>query len=95
LTDAFSMTYTMLIDSWGLYSLACTKCDSDGLTVKGSKGSDVKSPWTRIRAEMLDEVTRLASCFGLTPADIARVRAIDTRTLDETKSKFFARGEGA
>ncbi len=95
LVDAFFMGLEMLVDSWGMYRLACQKCAAEGMTCKGTKDNEIKSPWTRIRADALDEVTRLAGCFGLTPADIARVQPLDKPQLDNVKAKFFGAKEGA
>lgn len=95
LVDVFFMTLEMLCDSWGLYRLACQKCGDEGLTVKGSKDNDVKSPWVRIRGETLDEVTTLTGRYGLTPADIASVKALDKPQLDNLKARFFGAKEGA
>ena len=95
LVDAFRETFIMLMDSWGRYCLCCKKCNEEGMTTTGAKENDVKSPWTRLRAEFLEEVTKLAACFGLTPADIASVRALDVRTSDDAKAKFFKPQTGA
>ena len=95
LVDAFYMSFEMLCSSWGLYQLACQKCGDEGLTTTGAKNNEVKSPWARIRAETLDEVSKLAGCYGLTPADIASVKALDRPQLDDAKTRFFGRGEGA
>ena len=95
LVDAFFMSFEMLCDSWGRYRLACNKCDTEGMTATGAKDNPVKSPWVRIRAESLDEVTRLATCYGLTPADIAGVKAVNRPQTDNLKAKFFGAKEGA
>jgi P27 family predicted phage terminase small subunit len=95
LVDTFYMTFEMLCDSWGLYRLACQKCCDEGLTTTGAKNNEVKSPWARIRTEALDEVIKLAGCYGLTPADIASVKALDKPQLDNVKAKFFGHNGGA
>ena len=89
LVDAFAMSFEMLCDSWGRYRLACRKCDEAGMVTTGAKDNEVKSPWTRLRSDFLDEVTRLAGAFGLTPSDIARVRPLAKPTIDDAKKRFF------
>jgi P27 family predicted phage terminase small subunit len=95
LTDTFFMTIEMLVDSWGFYRLACSKCADEGLTAAGTKDNQVKSVWNRIRSEMLEEVTKLAGRYGLTPADIASVKALSKPQLDGIKARFFETLEGA
>lgn len=94
LVDAFYMSFEMLCESWGLYRLACRKCADEGMTTTGAKNNQVQSPWMRIRTETLDEVTKLAGCYGLTPADIGGVKALSKPQTDNLKAKFFGR-EGA
>jgi len=89
LCQLYREPFTMLCDSWGRYRLACGKCDSEGMEATGSKGNAVKSPWVSIRNEMYKQVVDLAARFGLTPADLAGVRALDKPTADNGKAKFF------
>ncbi len=95
LVDVFFQSFELLCDSWGFYRLASQKCLDEGMTIEGSRGNEMKSPWVRIRADALDEVTRLAASFGLTPADIAGVKAVNRPQIDNLKAKFFGEKEGA
>jgi len=91
LVDMFRELFAMLCDSWGRYRLACVRCDEAGMTTAGSKGSPVRSPWVAIRSECYKQAIELASKFGLSPADLAGVRAVEKPTSDNQKSRFFKR----
>jgi len=79
----------MLCDSFGRWVLACDKLDSEGHTIEGSAGSEVKSPWVGIRNDMWAQVCKAAACFGLSPADLAGVRAVQKPSTDEGKARYF------
>ena len=89
LTSKDAMMWEMTCDSYGRWTLACQKCDADGMVTKGANENDVQSPWVRIRNEMWAQVCKGAACFGLSPADIAGVRAMQKPTTDDGKARFF------
>lgn len=80
-----------LCDSFGRFELACQKCDEEGMTFMSYKGNLLQSPWVSIRNQMYAQVKECAACFGLTPADIAGVRAVEKPSTDAGKNKFFGR----
>lgn len=86
-------TLAMLCDSWARYREACEKLDKEGavLVSVNQKGGDYEyqSPWMSIRNTMFDQVKKMAACYGMTPADIANVRATEKPSGDSKKSKFF------
>ena len=92
LIDLYREMFAMLCDSWGRYRLACSKCDTEGMTTIGSKKNAIKSPWTAIRAECYKQAVELAGKFGLSPSDLAGVRGLEKPITDDTKAKFFQKG---
>jgi len=91
LVDKDREMFELLCGSFGLACLADAKIDSEGAVTPGSTGSLVKSPWVSIRDGAVAQVIKLAACFGLSPADIAGVRALEKPAQDDGKSKFFGR----
>jgi P27 family predicted phage terminase small subunit len=89
LVDSYRESLEMLVDSYGRFVLCCQKLDEQGHTSTSSKGTTTKSPWARLRAEFFDQVAKGTSCFGLTPADLAGVRAVEKPLLNDGKAKFF------
>jgi len=87
----FRESFACLCDSYGRYVLACQKCDTEGMTIKTDTGYLMQSPWVSIRNKMFDQLFKAAACFGLTPADIAGVRATEKPLEDAGKSKFFGK----
>ncbi|MEN6334131.1 MAG: P27 family phage terminase small subunit, partial [Phycisphaerales bacterium] len=93
LADTYRETLECLCDSFGRYTLACAKCDGDeGMVIGTDKGNLVQSPWVAIRNKMYDQVYKAAACFGLTPADVSGVRAVEKPTAEDDKKKFFKTG---
>lgn len=89
LIDKDRELFELLCSSFGLVCLADAKIAAEGAVVDGSTGSPVKSPWVAIRNDGIAQVIKLASCFGLSPADIASVRAVQKPTVEVSKKKFF------
>ena len=91
LVDSYREAFECLCDSYARFILACTKCDAeaDGMVTTTDKGNAVQSPWVAIRKQMWEQVQKGAASFGLTPADLASVRAVQTKTDDAGKGKFF------
>ena len=93
LTDNYREPFEALCDSYGRFVLACAKCDGeDGMVIETDKGNAIQSPWVSIRNKMYEQVYKGAACFGLTPADLSAVRAVEKPSEDEGKSRFFAKG---
>jgi P27 family predicted phage terminase small subunit len=89
LVDAFKECFILLCDSYARYVLCCQMLDQDGHTSESSKGSLTKSPWARLRSEFHDQVCKGAAAFGLSPADVAGVRAVEKPTVEDSKKRFF------
>ena len=92
LVEMYRVPFELLCDSYGRYVLACEKCNQLGMTTTGSKQNEIKSPWVQIRNDMWKQTTDVATRFGLTPADLARVQGLDPPTADDAKSRFFGPG---
>jgi phage terminase small subunit len=58
------------------------------------EGRSRRNPWVIIRKQMWEQVYKGAACFGMTPADLAGVRAVEKPPADKGKSKFFDRNTG-
>jgi P27 family predicted phage terminase small subunit len=68
--------FSVFCRSVALYNRAAREVQETGLTVEGSvKGSRIVNPRLRVMASMSDSMSRIGACFGLTPADRARLKA--------------------
>ena len=67
--------FSVFCRSVALYNRAAREVQETGLTVEGSvKGSRIVNPRLRVMASMSDSMSRIGACFGLTPADRARLK---------------------
>lgn len=89
LVDGYREPFECLCDSYARYVLACSKCDDLAMVDVTDKGNNVQSPWIAIRNKMWEQVYKGAACFGLTPADISGVRAMEKPTVEDAKQRFF------
>jgi P27 family predicted phage terminase small subunit len=91
LVDSYREPFECLCDSYARFVLACSKCDEtpDGMVTATDKGNLQQNPWITIRKQMWEQVQKGAASFGLTPADLASVRSVQTKTDDAGKGKFF------
>lgn len=62
------------------------------LMIKTSKGGIVTNPLIYIRQGFWSQFCKGCSLFGLTPADISNVRAVEKPSEDDEKTKFFKKG---
>ena len=88
-TRANRETLACLCDSWGRYVEACQECDAAGMVLENTFGNMVQNPWVAIRNKMWDQIYKGAAAFGMTPADLSSVRAVDKPADDVEKTKFF------
>jgi P27 family predicted phage terminase small subunit len=59
------------------------------LLIKTQGGAVMENPLLYTLKRAYDQLFKAAACFGLTPADINGVRAMDKPPKDEGKGKFF------
>lgn len=88
--------------AWGEFVRACwviengedDKGTNKGETTIGSTGNLVVSPWCKIRDRAFERMMAVASRFGFTPADRARLRADPAPAEDKDggKGRFFQAG---
>jgi len=95
-TELNRETLALLCSAWADYVEAEQQLDrtrnKDGtraLLIKTSNGTVVENPLLHVRNRAWGQVYKGAACFGLTPADIAGVRAMEKPTTDDVKRKFF------
>jgi len=96
-TELNRETLALLCCSWADYveaerMLEDTRKKGKGfraLLVKTAGGGVTENPLVYTRKRAFDQVFKAASCFGLTPADLAGVRAVKKPDADKGKKKFF------
>lgn len=66
-----------------------TKDGSRALLIKTAAGTAVENPLLYIRKRAWDQIYKAAACFGLTPADLSGVRAVEKPAEKEEKLKYF------
>ena len=59
------------------------------MLIKTSGGAIMENPLLYTRKRAWDQVFKAAACFGLTPADLGSVRAVEKPAEDDGKAKFF------
>lgn len=65
--------FAMACDAVATYRAARALVDAEGLTVEGAKGGRVKHPMLQVMRDSLTSFASLASRFGLTPSDRAKL----------------------
>ena len=88
-TRANRETLACLCDSWARYVEACEHLRDESAVIKNRYGGMTQNPWLRIRNTMWDQVFKGAACYGMTPADLSSVKAVDKPPADDSKSRFF------
>lgn len=92
LTNAYREPFELLCDSYARWKFACRQCDEEGMvSLVGENKTPTQSPWVAIRNKMYEQVYKAAACFGLTPADLSSVRAVEKPSADDKKASFFER----
>jgi len=95
-TELNRETLALLCSAWGDYveadqqlAAARNKDGSRALLIKTGKGAVMENPLLYVRKRAWEQVMKAAACFGLTPADLSSVRAVEKPAEDDAKSKFF------
>jgi P27 family predicted phage terminase small subunit len=95
-TELNRETLALLCAAWADFVDAdqqlCDSADKNGkraLTIETSNGTPIQNPLLSIRRAAWEQVYKAAACFGLTPADLSRVRAVEKPEHDNAKSRFF------
>jgi P27 family predicted phage terminase small subunit len=65
------------------------KDGSRALMIQTAKGAIQENPLLYARKRAWDQVFKAAACFGLTPADLSSVRAVEKPIVEDGKKKFF------
>lgn len=99
-TELHRETLALLCTAWADFVEAESQLQAargrDGrlaLLIKTNGGGVMENPLLYTRKRAWDQLFKAAACFGLTPADIAGVRAASEPPEDEDKAQFF-RGAG-
>lgn len=95
-TELNRETLALMCSAWADYveadrQLAAerNKDGSRALLIKTDKGAVMENPLLYVRKRAFDQVMKVASCYGLTPADLSSVRAVEKPSEDGAKAKFF------
>lgn len=91
-TELNRETLACLCDSWARYVEACAQCEGESMVTEAATGTPMQNPWMTVRNQMWEQVYKGAACFGLTPADISSVRAVEKPDVEKGKSKYFSTG---
>jgi hypothetical protein len=59
------------------------------LLIKAAGGTIMENPLLYVRKRAWEQVMKAAACYGLTPADLSGVRAVEKPSEDGAKAKFF------
>jgi len=62
---------------------------SRAILIKTAGGGVTENPLLYTRKRAYDQFFKAAACFGLTPADLAGVRAVERPAKEPGKEKFF------
>lgn len=95
-TELNRETMALMCSAWADFveaekQLAAAK-NKDGtraLLIKTKGGGVTENPLLYTRKRAWDQVFKAAACFGLTPADLAGVRAVERPAKKEGKARFF------
>lgn len=77
------------VDAEAQLTAAKNKDGSRALLIQTASGSVMENPLLHVRKRAWDQVMKAAACFGLTPADLSSVRAVEKPAEEGAKSKFF------
>jgi len=95
-TELNRETLALLCSAWADFvdadeqlNLVRNKDGRRALLVKTMGGTKVENPLLYVRKRAWDQVFKAAACFGLTPSDLAGVRAVEKPSKEETKAKYF------
>jgi P27 family predicted phage terminase small subunit len=95
-TELNRETLALLCSAWADYveadrQLAAARNEDGGraLLIKTDKGGVMENPLLYVRKRAFEQVMKVAACYGLTPADLSSVRAVEKPPEAGTKSKFF------
>ena len=76
MTELDGTALALLCQTWSRWKDAEERVDRFGAVVQGSHGQVMRSPYTRIAAQALDQLLRLLVEFGMTPSSRARVHGL-------------------
>lgn len=95
-TELNRETLALLCSAWADFvaaeeqlAAARNKDGSRALLIKTGNNTVVENPLLHVRKRAWDQVYKAAACFGLTPADLSGVRAVEKPAQDADKAKFF------
>jgi P27 family predicted phage terminase small subunit len=95
-TELNRETLALLCSAWADYVEAdrqlgetLNKDGSRALIIKTGNGAIQENPLLYVRKRAWEQVFKGAACFGLTPADLSSVRAVEKPSADGVKAKFF------
>ena len=97
-TELNRETLALLCSAWGDFveadeQLAKT-VNKDGrraLLIKTGNETVMENPLLHVRKRAWEQLYKAAACFGLTPADLSGVRAVEKPSTDVQKAKYFDR----
>ena len=82
------IAYADFVEADQQFSKMRMKDGGRAFVVKTKAGGWKQNPLLHVRERAWSQFLKGAACFGLTPADLASVRAVEKPTTDE-KAKFF------
>jgi len=98
-TELNRETLALLCSAWADYveadeqlTAALNKDGKRALLIKTANGAIMENPLLYTRKRAWDQVFKAASSFGMTPADLGSVRAVNKPSKDDVKTKFFKDG---
>jgi P27 family predicted phage terminase small subunit len=73
LTDADLVMVAALCSLVGDFAMAERHLRREGLVIVGRDGNEVRSPWLFVKTKAIEQIIRISTEFGLTPASRTRI----------------------
>jgi P27 family predicted phage terminase small subunit len=88
LTKVDTGTLALYCQAFGQWGEAQRELKRKALVIKNSRGDEVVSPWVRVSNMAVQQMVKLASELGITPASRSRIK-IETKPDEDPFDEFM------